>query len=203
VSPAFGNANPSGSVSWAGFVSDYGRWTAGRDEGEIGETPLYNATFRREVLLSLGDRLEHALSHGDELPLWLRAHGHRSYFAPAARLDHLNVARPWAFVRERFSAGVLIGSYRARRWSLQRRVMFMGGSPLIPVVLLARALPGARQIARRERLPMMTLPLMVFGAFVKAAGEFVGYAGGSADGFEREMHEYEIHKLAYAGRRGA
>lgn len=203
VAPAFGNANPSGALSWAGFVSDYGRWIEGFRAGDISESPLYNATYRRSVLLAMSDRLEHALSSGDELPLWLRAHGHRCYFEPAARLDHLNVARPVAFVRERFVAGVLIGANRARRWSLARRVVYMGGAPLIPVVLLARVLPGLRETIRRVRLPLMTVPLMVLGIVLKAAGEFVGYAGASGDASEREMHEYEIHKLAYAARKEA
>jgi hypothetical protein len=203
VAPAFGNANPSGALSWAGFVSDYGRWSEGFDAGEIPETPLYNATYRRAALLAMNDRLEHALSCGDELPRWLRAQGHRCYHEPAARLDHLNVARSMAFVRERFVAGVLIGSNRARQWSLGRRLVYMGGAPLIPVVLLARVLPGLRETIRRVRLPLMTLPLMVLGIVVKAAGEFVGYAGASGHASAREMHEYEIHKLAYAGRKQA
>lgn len=203
VAPAFGNANPSGALSWAGFVADYGRWGEGFDAGEIPETPLYNATYLRAPLLAMSDRLEHALSCGDELPRWLRSQGHRCYYEPAARLDHLNVARSIAFVRERFIAGVLIGSNRARQWSLARRVVYMGGAPLIPVVLLARVLPGLRETLRRVRLPLMTLPLMVLGIVLKAAGEFVGYAGAPGHAAAREMHEYEVHKLAYAGRKPA
>jgi len=33
---------------------------------------------------------------------------------------------------------------------------------------------------------------------VKSAGEFAGYAGFPAGSWERQMHEYEVHKLAYA-----
>ena len=78
----------------------------------------------------------------------------------------------------------------------------LGGAPLIPVVLLARVLPGLRETIRRVRLPLMTVH-MVLGIVLRAAGEFVGYAGASGDASEREMHEYEIHKLAYAARKEA
>ncbi len=203
VSPGFGNANPTGALSWAGFVSDYARWSDGFPAGEIPESPLYNATYARAALLGMDGRLEHALACGDELPIYMRTQGHRCYFEPRARLDHVNVARTAPFLRERFTAGVLIGAYRARRWSLARRLMYMAGAPLIPVVLLSRVLPGLRHVSERTRLPRLTFPLMVLGACVKAAGEFAGYAGASGRSSEREMHEYEIHKLAYAARKPA
>ncbi|HZR84103.1 MAG TPA: hypothetical protein VFD92_23605 [Candidatus Binatia bacterium] len=200
VAPGFGNANPKGALSWAGFLSDYGRWVAGLPAGEIPEVPLYNASYRRSALLDLGDRLVPALSHGDELPIRLRAAGHRVYFEPTARIDHANVARPRAWLDERFASGVLIGSHRARTWSALRRVAYVAGAALIPVVLVARVLPGVRRTARHARLPAGTLTAIVVGAIVKAAGELVGYAGGRTESPEMRMHEYEVHKLAYVAR---
>lgn len=64
VAPAFGNANPTGILSWAGFLSDYGRWVDGLPAGEISETPVYNAAYRLAVLLELGDRLIPSLAGG-------------------------------------------------------------------------------------------------------------------------------------------
>jgi hypothetical protein len=202
VTPAFGNANPNGALSWAGFLSDYGRWVDGSPPGEIPEAPIYNAAFRREALLALGDRLAPALAHGDELPVTLRAAGHRAYFEPSARLDHLNVARLPHWVKERFVAGILIANHRSRRWPPGRRALYILGSPLIPLVLFRRVLPGAWATVRRRRLPLMTIPLIAFGMAVKAAGELAGYAGAPVEGAERVMHEYEVHKLSYAGQAG-
>jgi len=198
VGPVFGNANPKGFLSWAAFLSDYGRWAEGLPAGETAETPLYNAAYRRSVLLELGDRLAPSLDHGDELWTTLRAGGHRAWLAPQARLDHVNVSRPWDWVRERFLAGLLIGHYRARRWSLARRVTYVCGSLLIPFVLTWRVAPGAWRTVRQKNLPWMTIPAILVGMTIKAAGEFGGYAGffGNA---QREMLEYEVHKLAYAG----
>ncbi|MFI5398409.1 MAG: hypothetical protein ACHQ9S_22985 [Candidatus Binatia bacterium] len=203
VAPAFGNANPDGTLSWAGLLFDYGRWADGLPAGEIAEAPLYNAAYRRSVLLEFGDRLENALSHGDELAVGLRLRGHRAYFEPAALIDHVNLNRPVSWVHERFIGGVLIGASRAARWSRLRRLVYVCGSPLIPLVLLWRIVAGVRRTARRQHLPAGTVPAMILGAVVKAAGEMVGYARGAGASDEARMTDYELHKVAYVERGGA
>jgi hypothetical protein len=198
--PGFGNANPKGALSWAGFISDYGGWMEGMPAGEVSRIPIYNAAFLRAALLALGDRLPSALSHGDELPLALEAAGHRAYFEPAARLDHVNVATLEHWIKERFAAGILIASSRSHRWPLGRRAFYALASPLIPAVLCWRILPGCWTRIRQGGLPLSTILWIAFGMVVKAAGELAGYLGASLKGWHRQMHEYELHKLAYAGR---
>lgn len=200
VTPAIGNANPKGALSWAALLSDYGRWIEGLPAGEIPAPPPHNAIYKRHVLLELGDRLEPALGLSDELPLWLHAHGYRTYFEPAAQIDHVNVTRPRDWVCERFVSGWVVGSNRAKRWSLGRRLLYVGGSALIPAVLLWRILPGAWQNIRSRHLPFATIPAMIAAAILKAAGELCGYVGGTPDYAEHQMQEYEVHKLAYLAR---
>ena len=45
VVPAFGNANPDGPLSWAGFLADYGHWLDGLPAGEIGGIPTFNSAY--------------------------------------------------------------------------------------------------------------------------------------------------------------
>ena len=200
VTPAIGNANPKTAISWAGFLSDYGLWAEGRPAGEIPTPPPHNAAYRRDVLLELGDRLEPALGLGDELPRWMHANGYRTYFEPAARIDHVNVTRPMDSVRERFVAGWVIASHRAQRWSLSRRVVYISGSILIPAVLMWRVMPGVWRTVRHRRLPITTIPAMIAAAILKSVGEFCGYIGGAPNYAEYHMREYEVHKLAYLAR---
>jgi hypothetical protein len=136
VAPGFGNANPSNALSWALFLLDYGEWLHGLPPRETVRVPTHNSAYKRSVLLELGSGLERALTHGDELTVLLRAGGHRSFFEPTARLDHLNVAQPTPWIQERFLGGLLLGARRAKRWSVLRRLVYFCGSPLIPVVLL-------------------------------------------------------------------
>lgn len=195
--PGFRNANPDTGLSWVGFLSDYGNWVDTLPAGETEKAPSHNAAFRRSVLLEFGERLEHVLTFGDELYLTLRARGHRSYFEPAAGIQHVNLSRFRPFVRERYLAGALIGGYRSIRWGLMRRLVYAFGSPLIPIVILARIQKGVRETGRSQSLPAGTIPGLVLGAMVKAAGEMRGYLFGAPESAEEEMTNYEVRKLAF------
>lgn len=200
VVPSFANANPDGAASWAAFLSDYGAWVPGVSPGEIRFAPMYNASYRRSVLLEFGDRLGGALQGGDEMGNGLRARGHRVYFAPAARIEHLNVSgRPLDWIDERYLAGHLVAAARARSWSWGRRLLYLCGSPLLPVLYLSRVRAGIRLQRRQRALPPGTFALLLAGAMIKAAGEAVGYARSSRpDDADGRMREYELHKSAYA-----
>jgi len=199
ITPAFGNANPESLVSWAAFLSDYGRWAEGLAARELPEAPVYNAAYQRLILTGLGNKLERALCQDDELWILLRERGHRAYFEPRARIDHANVARAREWIRQRFLTGLLIASRRVRRWSWARRVLYAGGAFLIPAILLSRTLPGAWKMARLGRLPWVAIAVLAAGELIKTAGEFAAYIGFSGDDAERAMHEYELHKLSYVG----
>jgi len=54
-------------------------------------------------------------------------------------------------------------------------------------------------VVRKKGLPISTLLWIGIGMTVKTAGELAGYAGLEAGNWELRMHEYEVHKLAYAG----
>jgi hypothetical protein len=200
VVPGFGNANSYGSLSWAAFLRDYGCWLAGLPAGEIHMMPTHNVAYKRAVLLELGSELERALAHGDQLNQYLRAHGYRMYFQPAARIDHLNVSRPGAWLDERFLFGLLLAAQRSRRWTWQRRLLYLAGSPLIPAVILSRARRGLSQARRQAHLPRGTALGLVLGAVVSTAGEVVGYVRGAGSGAAQKMTEYELHKARYVVR---
>ena len=196
VVPGFRNANPETGLSRAGFLSDYGAWLQGLPPGKIERTPSYNAAFRRSVLLEFGDRLEHAMTFGDELFLGLKARGHQAYFDPAVAIRHVNLCRLGPWIHERFLAGVLIGGYRSARWSWFRRIAYAAGSPLIALVILSRMQGGVREAARKEPRPALTTMAIVLGALVKAAGEFRGYLAGTGSSADLIMTRYEIRKLS-------
>src|SRR3984893_15611286 len=159
VVPAITNANPNGPVSWAAYVSDYGRWGEGRPQGEIPKALIYNAAYRRQVLLDLGEGLEAALDTYSEA-LWpaLRREGHRAYFAPGARIAHLNVGRLGPYVHEKLLAGFILGSLRAARWPWRRRLLYVLASPLIALVLAARPRALARGRVRWAPRPWAAAP---------------------------------------------
>ena len=197
---AFGNANPTGVLSWSAFLVDYGGWQHGHAGGEVAGIPIFNSVYRRIVLLGLGERLEHALGHGDALVVHLRARGHRAVLAPAARLDHVNIAQPRAWVSERLATGRLIGANRGSMWGWPRRLAYAAAFPLIALVLARRVLPSARAHDGARRAPRGTAAAMLAAVSLKAVGEALGYLGGGSRRIEESADEFELHKIAYAGR---
>lgn len=201
VVPSIGNANPTGAVSWAAYLFDYGRWGSGRPAGEMSDPLIYNTAFRRTALLTLGTDLPKALEPNEEA-LWphLKAAGHRAVFAPDALILHLNVGRLNALLVEKFCVGVTLGMSRAARWSRIRCIFYVVASPLIPIVLLVKVAAGVRRSLPR-RLPVGTIPVLVLSAVAKAAGEVVGYTGLRLPSMESRVLDIEIRKAEYAGRR--
>ena len=195
--PGFRNSNPNSGLSWAGFLSDYGAWSDTLERGEVDRSPSHDAAFRRDVLMAFGDRLDNALTFGDELYVTLRQRGQRCYFEANAGIQHVNIDKFPSFARERYLSGVLIGGYRRERWSWLRRIAYAGGSPLIPVVILSRIYKGVREVGRREKLPASTLPALFLGAVFKAAGEARGYLFGAPHSAEVGMTAFEVEKLAF------
>jgi hypothetical protein len=183
------------------LLHDYGYWLHALPSREAAMSPTHNVAYKRQVLLELGSGLDHALTQGDQLPIALRESGHRLYFEPAARLDHLNVTQPGPWVRERFLGGLLLAGRRAQRWSVLRRLVYFCGSPLIPAVLLTRLRKPIGLALREARLPAGTLLALVAAMAISSLGEMVGYARGAGRAADLAMLEFEVHKLRYASSR--
>jgi hypothetical protein len=197
--PAMDNANPKSVFSWASFLSDYGRWVEGLPVGVTPSVPIYNAAFRRDTLLALGDRLATAIGRGEDMAHAFALAGHKVYFEPAALIDHLNVAPFGHWALQRFVLGMMIGEGRSQGWPLGRRALYVLASPLIPVVLWRRLLPGVRSSFRLKRWPASVFFWITCGLIVKTFGEVAAYAGFPAKASATQNHEYEMHKLLYSG----
>ena len=197
VVPAFENANPDSALSWAAFLRDYGLWVDGLPAREIAFVPPYNTATKREVLLGLGGSLERMVSQGEELATSLRAGGHRSYFEPAAKIDHINLSRPRSWLAQRFLTGQVLAAGRAERWSRVRLLLYACAGPLIPLVILSRLIGSVRLMQRTGRLPAGTVFALVLGAIASAAGEVVTYAAGARPDIKLRLDRYELYKLRY------
>jgi Glycosyl transferase family 2 len=203
VIPGIGNANPVSALTWSLVLLDYGRWLHVLPPRECDLIPPHNGAFRRDVLLDLGADLDQAMHQGDRLTALLHAANHRVYFEPAARIDHLNCARWRPWFAERYVSGRLLGGRRAAQWSWPRRLLYLLGSPFIPVVLMLRLRPVIAAARRAGLLPRGTLAVMFASGIVWAAGEMVSYLLGPLANAETWLAEYELHKVRYAARRPA
>ena len=197
VVPSFVNANPDGAVSWAGFLTGYASWTNGSRAEELQSAPAFNVCYRREFLLGLGNRLDVALSEGEDMMAEVRAAGLRVRFEPAARIEHVNISFPAPLLHQRFLAGQVIAGTRSAAWSRVRRVGYALASPMIPAVLLWRHRDGISRTIRQERPPLGTAAILVLCSLVEAAGEMLGYAFGRKAQIRERYDDYEIRRLDY------
>jgi Glycosyl transferase family 2 len=195
VMPVIENANPEKAGSWATLMLTYRDWLEPAQRGEIRRISTYNACLRRDLLLAFGDRLDSMLDYGSGLDADLVARGGRLLIDPSARVAHLNVAGRGLF-GERYLSGRFWAVGRARRWSKTRRLVYIAGAPLLPVVIAGKALRSTQWAHHREQMPRGTLAAILVMAVAAAAGEVTGYIAGAgrAPGM---LSEYELHRERY------
>ncbi len=196
IVPGLENANPANARSWSSFLLDYGYWLSSLSASEVPSGPTWNASYKRHVLMELDDRLDGALSSGDELPMALRERKRRFYFAPDAKISHVNLeSRGW--MDERFLSGLVVGANRGKRWSPARRMAYFLASPLIPFVLIYRNRDSMKSLIAKRRLPRGSVLAVVAGSIVRTFGEATGYLRGIGAESEARMEEYELNKVDY------
>lgn len=193
VGPVMHNANPRSLTSWASFLVEYSQWLGPAEGGEREHLPGHNGTYKRDVLLEYGDRLEEMLDAESVLHWDLRARGHRLWLESAARTFHQNFSKPASIVSLRFNGGRLFASARAREWPAWRRLLFSIASPLIPLVRCFRITRELRKPGHPRHLLPRLLPALLFSLAFDGAGEMVGYALGPGRAMAK-LSDLEFHR---------
>jgi hypothetical protein len=197
------NANPESMISWAHLFTDFAPWLEPVSAGMMQQLAPYHASYKRGILLDYGPELECMLNDEAILHWDLQARGHRLYLEPNAKEHHLNHSSLFPYLQEQFYGGRMFGAERARhgRWSVIRRLVYIAGLPLIPMVRLWRILREIRRSDRHRRLLPSVLPVMILGVIVHAIGEVMGYAIGAGRAAER-MVSLDLSRYRYVGDRG-
>lgn len=196
VGPAFLNGNPDSLTSWVNLLIEYGPWVSPVEAGPRDHIPPHNSSYKRDLLLDYGDRLEGMLEAETVLQWDLRARGHELILEPAAATRHFNISLPGATIPLRVAVGRMFGAARARDWSFARRAAYAAASPLIPFVRFARLVPIARRCGRGRRIFPVVLPALLAGLFLDGLGELLGYMLGGGEsvarvtGFEYDRERY-------------
>lgn len=186
VGPLIRNANPATSLSWAGLFLHYGCCLVPALSRQCTNLPWHNTSYKRDLLLCYGAELASMLIVEGILFDDLRAKGHTLYLEPAARTNHVNISKLSSWVRHAFWGGRLFGAMRAQKkhWSVWRRLVYIGGSPLIPMMRFYKTVQKIREVGKGTLLPKV-IPAIVAGLLPHALGEVVGYALGLGRAPER------------------
>ncbi len=196
VAPQMKNGNPASALSWAAMFLHFG----GAVEPENGfesshPAASHNMSYTRAALLEMGDRLSELMLAELFLHEALGARGHRFWVEPAAATRHINVSRVRPAILHAWYGGRMYGGLRRAfgAWPLVRRIVYAGGSALIPLLRLSRVLPQLRRTRSGRTLIPRVLPAMAMILTVHAAGEAVGYLFGMGN-TRNSYSDFETHR---------
>ena len=195
VGPSVRNANPASAVSRADLLIGYAPWVAPCAAGERDYLPGHNSSYKRDVLVACGERLPEMMDAETLLHWELRRQGHRLYLEPRASIAHTNFSLWRSWLPAQYHYGRLFGGMRSREMSAARRVVYTAGSPLIPLLRLAR-LWSASRARKAKREFVSCLHALVAGLALVAIGQMAGYAFGTGDAQER-VSRYEFRRYRH------
>ena len=196
VGPKVRNANPGSILSWANYLACFGRWSDKSQAGEVLQTPWHNSSYRRKDLVACGSDLPRLLAVEGVLQDKLRERGHRLFLLPEVTTDHVNISRFGSWLRQSFWGGKLYGGARSvgESWGALRRIIYIAGSPLIPLLRFKRMLPELRRFQEQTHLLPRVIPALALSFAIHAIGEASGYAFGIGSAGDRYI-EFEARRF--------
>ena len=195
VGPGVRNANPNTAVSWADLFIGYGPWLTPSPSREAEFLPGHNTSYKREVLMGYADQLDPMMEAETVLHWDLREKGHRLYMESTASVAHTNFSLWSSWLPAQFYNGRLFAGARGRQKPLLWRIVFVLGSPLIPVVRLWRIWSGLPSRELRIRF-LGCLPALIIGLAIDGVGQMVGYALGTGNALDK-VAKFEVDRFKH------
>ncbi|HET6566718.1 MAG TPA: hypothetical protein VFG50_02065 [Rhodothermales bacterium] len=167
-------------VNWAAYFCDYGQFMRPLQGGTSRELPGTNVTFKRTLL-------EHASAY-TQPSFWktywcraLAADGVPLTSVPSMVAFHAKEYRLGSLLLRRYRHGRCFGGMRNEQLSVGRRVAYLAGSPLLPVLFLLRMTRTFLPKRRFRRQFFASLPFSVLALASWSIGEAFGYLAGPGD----------------------
>jgi hypothetical protein len=178
VGPSVRNANPHTVLSWANFLVEYSEWMFPCRANDVAHLPGHNSSYRRDVLVALGQDLARQLEAESHLHWRLNAEGARLSVAPAAVTRHLNFSQLSPSIGVRLNSGRLFAGMRRIPWPRWRSLLYAGGSVMIPPLRFARIVRRVLEPGRFPLVPWRSYPIAFALLTIDAFGECLGYLFG-------------------------
>jgi len=197
VGPVVKNANPYSVLSWADIVIGYAPWLDPTPAGVVSHLPGHNCSYKREILLEYGDKLESMLEAESVLHWDLCSKGFQIYLEPEAKISHVNFSLLSSWIKVHFIDGRIFASTRSINWPLFKRIMYIGGTPLIPFIRFCRIILEMYKPGRMRNLSLFMklriLLALIAGLILDGAGQFAGYTMGYGNS-TKKIFDYEFHR---------
>jgi GT2 family glycosyltransferase len=158
-------------------LSKFSAWTGGGPAGTRADLATANVLWDRSLITRVGPFPTDEWSGDTELSWRARAEGVELRFAPGAVVSHTHVTGIRAAWRERYVRGKDFAGMRMRveQWSRPLAAVHLLAVPLVPALLLARALGRARR-GDDLRRAILTAPIQLFAYLGWSLGEGRAFA---------------------------
>jgi hypothetical protein len=177
-----------GAVEWGGrsllsyavYLCDFGRYQNPLPEGPATFVSDSNVCYRRQALEQVAgawsDQYQETIVHGA-----LARDGGELWLTPSAVVWQARSGLTWGeALRERYVWGRSYAASRVAGAGAVRRLVFAAFAPLLPFLLTARLVGGARRRGREVARAVLSAPLLWVLNAAWSVGELAGYASGRA-----------------------
>jgi glycosyltransferase involved in cell wall biosynthesis len=169
---------------WVVYFLEYNSALPPAPRGETVELNDANVLYRRQALLDHLDLLDEGYWSMTLNPA-LHAEGNKLQSVPEMVVYHHGPFDFGYYLHQRFLFSRAFAGVRAQAEPASRRVAYLIGAPLIPLMLLGRMTSRVFQKRRRVGRFVQSLPLIVPALVVMVAGEWVGCLLGPGDALNR------------------
>src|SRR6185369_5022043 len=140
VGGAIDNGNPESLVSWAHYLSEFGRWMPGGGERVLPDLATGCLSMRRWLFEQCGPFLDGTYSSDTDFCWKAGDGGHASRFLPTMRVRHVHVTDPRELLRRNLVRGKAFARVRTRSRGLSRLQAAARAlsAPALPPLLFAR-----------------------------------------------------------------
>jgi hypothetical protein len=167
---------PDGTVAWALYLCDYGRYMSPVAEGPAAYLTDCNVSYKRAALDAIADSWK-AEFHETTVHWALAARGESLWLSPAMRVQQSRTRGLGSAMRERYVHGRIYAGTRVQDAPLARRAALAIMAPALPAVIAQRAVRHGARGGRALRAAL-ALPAIVATGTAWSLGELVGSVTG-------------------------
>lgn len=193
-------SNP-GVVAWSHIYGQFGPAVAPLKSGPAFRFGGHHAAYRRDLLLGFGDAMGDMMNNEAVMHEHLRSQGTAMHLTSEVVIPHAQISDFATLVRQDYLAQRVFADARMKvmDWSLGRRLLYVAGSPLIP---LKRGVFCAYHIVRTKRFGLLLpcVPVMFAAHCAGAYGEALGYLFGAGEDVQSGRMEIELDRYAFVNR---
>ena len=184
VGYVFTNANPKSFVSRVSLLARYGSFVHPAHRGVAPLISGNNVSYKRDILMSFGDRLEDVLTIDFNLQEILHKRGVPLFVESRALAAHQHFTNVMgeAVTGHHYCRLLAAKRVQTQDWSIGRRLLHGIGAPLgSPAIRLFRLLRGLRGRSELWPTAILGLPIIVTEYLFDAIGESLGYLVGAGN----------------------